>query len=130
MADVGFGELRDRGDGDDILVSEAVAGVRFDAVLPRERGGVGEAAQFGGAFLALDMRVAAGVEFDDGGEEAHRRLDLARVGFAEQAAADARVVEAGDDRREGMLLARPVAPALGQALLALFGTHAERNSGW
>src|SRR3546814_3727758 len=60
MADLEFGELRDRGDGDDILVSEAVAGVRFDAVLPRERGGIGEAAQFGGAFLALDMRVAAG----------------------------------------------------------------------
>src|SRR3546814_8067999 len=70
-----------RGDGDDILVSEAVAGVRFDAVLPRERGGIGEAAQFGGAFLALDMRVAAGVKFDDGGAEAHRGLDLARVGF-------------------------------------------------
>src|SRR3546814_5492472 len=78
MADVEFGELRDRRDGNDIFIGQAVPRVRFDAVLPRERGGVGEAAEFGGAFLALDMRIAAGVEFDDGGAEAHRRLDLPR----------------------------------------------------
>src|SRR3546814_15153991 len=114
MADVEFGELRDRRDGNDIFIGQAVPRVRFDAVLPRERGGVGEAAQFGGAFLALDMRVAAGVEFDDGGAEAHRRLDLPRVGFDEQADADARVVETGDDRCEMIVLAGETGRASGR----------------
>src|SRR3546814_8883716 len=70
------------------------------------------------------MRVAAGVKFDDGGAEAHRGLDLARVGFDEQADADARVVEAGDDGGEMIVLPRGVEPALGRALLALFGNDA------
>src|SRR3546814_4113380 len=49
MADVELGELGDGRDGDDIVVGQAMARVRLDAVLPRERGGVGEAAELGGA---------------------------------------------------------------------------------
>ena len=44
--------------------------------LTRERGGVGDAAQLGGARLALDMGVAAGVELDDRRAEPDRGLDL------------------------------------------------------
>src|SRR3546814_3706040 len=84
MADVELGELGDGRDGDDIVVGQAMARVRLDAVLPRERGGVGEAAELGGAVLALGTGISAGVEFDDRRPEAHRRLDLARVGLDEQ----------------------------------------------
>ena len=77
MADVELGELRDRGDRHDIVEGQAVAGMRLDAVLDRERGAVGDAPQLGRAFLALDMGVAAGVEFDDRRAEPHRGLDLA-----------------------------------------------------
>src|SRR3546814_3572507 len=77
-----------------------MARVRLDAVLPRERGGVGEAAELGGAVLALGTGISAGVEFDDRRPEAHRRLDLARVGLDEQADADAGVGEARHDRGE------------------------------
>src|SRR3546814_13762677 len=65
-------------------LGQAMARVRLDAVLPRERGGVGEAAELGGAVLALGTGISAGVEFDDRRPEAHRRLDLARVGLDEQ----------------------------------------------
>ena len=37
---------------------------------------VGDALQLGGALLALDMGVAAGVEFDDRRAEADRGFDL------------------------------------------------------
>ena len=76
MADVELGELRDGGDRDDIVEGQAVAGVRLDAVLGRERGAVGDALQLGRALLALDMGVAAGVEFDDRRAEPQRGLDL------------------------------------------------------
>src|SRR3546814_7768045 len=65
MADVELGELGDGRDGDDIVVGQAMARVRLDAVLPRERGGVGEAAELGGAVLALGTGISAGVAFDD-----------------------------------------------------------------
>ena len=46
MPDIEFGELRDRGDGTDVVERQAVARMGFDAVLCRERGGFGQAAQF------------------------------------------------------------------------------------
>ena len=76
MADVELGELRDGGDGDDIVEGQAVAGVRLDAVLGRERGAVGDALQLGRALLALGMGVAAGVELDDRRAEPDRGGDL------------------------------------------------------
>ena len=63
----------------------------LDAVLRGERGGVGEAAQLGGARLAVQMGVAAGVELDDRRAEADRGLDLGRIGLDEQADADVRL---------------------------------------
>ena len=72
------------------------------------------------------MRIATRVEFDDGGAEAHRRLDLPRIGFDEQADADSRIVQPRDDRREVVMLSRRVEPPLGRTLLALFGDDARR----
>ena len=77
MADVELGELGDGGDRDDIVEGQAVAGVRLDAVLDRERGAVGDALAARGALLALDVGVAAGVELDHRRAEAEGRLDLA-----------------------------------------------------
>src|SRR4051794_6871985 len=59
MADVELPELRDGGDRLDVVEGQAVAGMRLDAVLGGERGGVGDAAQLGGPRLAFEMRVAA-----------------------------------------------------------------------
>jgi len=49
--------------------SGKLAGVGLDAVLGRQRGGVGDALELGGTLLAHDMGVAAGVELD------HRRAE-------------------------------------------------------
>ena len=73
MADVELGQLGDGGDRHDIVEGQAMAGMRLDAVLGGQRGGVGNALQFGGAFLALDMGVAAGVELDHRRAEPDRR---------------------------------------------------------
>ena len=59
--------------GHDIVEGQAVAGVRLDAVLGGERGRVGDALQLGGALLALDMGIAAGVELDHRRAEPQRR---------------------------------------------------------
>jgi hypothetical protein len=65
MPDVQLGELRDGGDRGDIVERQAVAGMRLDAVLGRKPCAVGDAVQFGGALLAVEMGEAPGVEFDD-----------------------------------------------------------------
>src|SRR3546814_5431921 len=49
-----------------IVESEAVAGMRFDAVLDGERGRLGDAAKLLRLRLVVDMGIAAGVEFDHG----------------------------------------------------------------
>src|SRR5687768_1898967 len=69
MPDVEFGDLRNGGDGDDIVEGETVAGMGLDPVLGGERGGIGEAAEFFHTGLAVAVGVAAGVEFD------HRRAE-------------------------------------------------------
>ena len=90
-----------------------------------ERGGVGDAAQLGGARLALEMGVAAGVELDDRRAEPDRRLDLARVGLDEQADPDVRRrARRATIRSEMIVLAGGVEPALGGPLLALLGDDA------
>ena len=66
--------------GRDIVEGQAVAGVGLDAVLGGERGAVGDAPEFGGALLAVDMGEAAGVELDHRRAEANRGLDLALAG--------------------------------------------------
>ena len=92
--------------------------------LTRERGGVGDPAQLGGARLALEMGVAAGVELDDRRAEADRGLDLGRVGLDEQADADVRGAEPVDIISEMVVLAGGVEAAFGGPLLALLGDDA------
>ena len=62
-------QLRDRRDRVDIVERQAVAGVDLDPVLGGERGGVGQAAEFGRLRLARQFGVTAGVELD------HRRAE-------------------------------------------------------
>ena len=124
MADVELGELRDGGDGSDIVEGQAVAGVGLDAVLGRQRGAVGDALKLGGALLALDMGVAAGVELDHRSAEPERRVDLLLARLDEQADADVRGAELVDIISEVIVLAGGVEPALGGPLLALFGDDA------
>ena len=99
VADVELGELRDGGDRLDVVVSQAVPGVRLDAVLGGERGHVGDLLQLDRDLLALGMRVFAGVELDHRRAEPQRGFELALVGGDEQADADAGVEQARDDRR-------------------------------
>ena len=110
--------------GGDIVEGQAVAGMGLDAVLDGERGGVGDAAQLGGARLALEMGVAAGVELDDRRAEPDRGLDLGRVGLDEQADADVRGAEPVDIISEMIVLAGGVEAAFGGPLLALLGDDA------
>ena len=90
MADVELGQLGDGGDGCDIVEGQAVAGVRLDAVLGGERGGIGNALQFRGALLAFDMGVAAGVELDHRRAEPQGGVDLPLARFDEQRHANVR----------------------------------------
>ena len=114
--------LRDGGDGHDIVEGQAVAGVRLDAVLGGERGGIGDALQLGRPLLALDMGVAAGVELDDRRAEPDRGLDLRFGRLDEQADADVRRAQPVDEIGQMVVLAGGVEPALGGPLLALSGT--------
>ncbi len=100
----------------------------LDSVLGGERGGVGEAAQLLRPRLALEMGVAAGMEFDDRRLEPDRRLDLARVGLDEQADPDVRLGEAGDAGEEVVVLAGGVEPALRWS--APRGVSGTRQAAW
>ena len=75
MADVELGQLRDCGDRRDIVEGQAVAGVRFDAVLGGKRG-ASAMRLIPPPLLARRMRVAAGVELDHRRAEPKRGLDL------------------------------------------------------
>ena len=60
MADVEFGKLRDRGNGDDIVIGKAVACVRFNAVFPCQRRRIGQTFQLRRAFFARTGYFPAG----------------------------------------------------------------------
>ena len=119
MADIEFGQLRDRGDGDDIVIGQAVAGMGFDPVPGSERGAVGDSLQFGHSVVSRRMGIAAGVELDHRCAEAQGRVDLALAGFDEQADPNPGLAQPVDERAQGLELAGRVEPALGGALLAL-----------
>ena len=70
------------------------------------------------------MRVAAGVEFDDGRAEPHRSFDLSLVRLDEQADADVRGAELVDIVSEVVVLARRVEAALRRTFLAPLGDDA------
>src|SRR3546814_15512703 len=89
-----------RSDGE----SEAVAGMRFDAVLDGERGHLGDAAKLLRLRLVVDMGIAAGVEFDHGRLQADRRFQLPRIGLDDQADPDIRFGEARYEGRELIML--------------------------
>src|SRR5205085_12156291 len=117
MADVELGQLRDGGNGDDIVEGQAVAGVRLDAVLDRKRGTIGDALQFSGALVAVDMGIAAGVEFDDRRAEADGGCDLLLGRFYEQADTDARRAKFVDIISEMIVLPGGIEAAFGSPLL-------------
>ena len=79
--------------GNDIVEGQAVARVRLDPVLDRERGAVGDALELDGALFALGVGVAAGVELDHRRAQADGRRDLLLGRFDEQADADIRRAE-------------------------------------
>ena len=105
VANVEFRELGNRGDRLDVLISEAVPGVRLDAVLGGERSHVGNALQFRGASVTLRMGIFAGVEFDHGGAKPQCRLNLAGFRRDEQADANPGISQALYYRVEAVVLA-------------------------
>ena len=124
MADIELGDVGNGGDRLDIVEGQAVAGMRLDAVLGRQRRRLGDAAELDCLLVAGQMRVAAGVELDDRRAEANRRLDLGGIGLDEQADADAGSAQSFALRGKMMALAGGVEPALGGPLLALLGDDA------
>ena len=101
-----------------------MAGVRLDAVLRGERGAICDALQLDRALLALEMGETASVEFDDRCAEADGGSDLFLRRLDEEADADVRGAQSVDIISEVVVLPGGVQPALGGALLALFGDNA------
>src|SRR5690554_1961851 len=93
MPDVELGDLRNRRDRLDVLVSQAVAGMRLDAVLDRERRHVGDLSQLDRDLIAFRMGIFAGVELYHRRAEPQRGVELALVRGDEQTDADAGVLE-------------------------------------
>ena len=124
MPDVEFGQLRNRGNRLDVLVSQPVARVGFDPVLGGECGHVGQAPEFVGDSIARRMGIFTCVELYHGSLQHHRRFDLALVRRNEQADADPGIAEALDHRVKPVVLPGGIEPALGGALLAPFGDDA------
>ena len=73
MADIELADLRDRGDRDDIVERQAVAGMRLDAVLGGKRGGIGDSLELGRTRVAVEFAIAAGMNLDDRRAQAERR---------------------------------------------------------
>src|SRR5690606_20635373 len=124
VADIELGELGNGGDRLDVVVGQAVAGVRLDSVLRRQSGHVGDPAQLYRNLFAGGMRVFAGVKLDHRRPESQRRLELSLLWSDEQAHADARVEQARDDGLQVVVLPGRIEPTLGGAFLALLGHDA------
>ena len=74
--------------GNDIVVGQAMSRMGLDPVFDRERCAIGDFPQLGCPLVALDMRIAAGVELDHRRTEPARGVDLALGWLDEQAYAD------------------------------------------
>src|SRR5689334_18420967 len=105
MADVELGDLRDCGDGNDVVEGQAVAGVRLDAVLHRQCRAVGNPLELDRSFFAFRVSVAPRVELDDGGAEPQGGVDLPLGRLDEQAYADVGGAELVDVISEVIVLA-------------------------
>src|SRR6185503_9546177 len=90
VADVELADLGEGGDGADVPVGQAVAGVDEQSQLAAQPRGVDDEAQ-GGLPRALVPRlgVGRGVDLDGGDPDLVRLLDLLEVGVHEQAHVDA-----------------------------------------
>ena len=100
----------------------------FDAVFGGECGRIGNAFEFlldpGRVAVEPQMRVAPGVQFDDGCLEPHRGINLPGIGFDEQAHPDARIGQARYNRGQLVVQSGSVEPAFGGAFLAPLGHDA------
>ena len=126
MPDIQLGQLRNGGDGDDIVKGQAMARMRLYAIFPRQRGGVGQPFQLRLASAFRQMRVSAGVELHHRRTQTNGGVNLSRIRLDEQADADASVFEARYDGVEVIMPARRVQPAFGGPLFALFRDDAGR----
>ncbi len=88
MADVEFGKLGDGCDRHDIVESQAMAGMRLDAILGGERACFGDATEFGGLLFTFELAIMAGMEFNDWSTEPECGINLLLRRFDEQRDAD------------------------------------------
>ena len=84
VADVEFDDFGDGGDGRDVGVGEAVAGVDFEAEGFGEVRTFGEADEFVGVACFRAVGVGAGVEFDDVRADVGGGAELVFVGVNEE----------------------------------------------
>jgi hypothetical protein len=78
MADVELAHLGIAATGRDVGVAQAMAHVALEAEPGAQRGALLQAGELGLLRLALQLAIAAGVQFDDRRAQGHRRLELAR----------------------------------------------------
>ena len=94
--------------------------------ISRKRRAIGNPLELDRSLLAVDMGVATGMEFDDGGAKADGSLDLRFRRLDEQADADVRLAEPVYVRTQVFELPCHVEPALGRALLPFLRDDAGR----
>src|SRR5580765_1662168 len=119
MPDVQFLDLRNGGDGPDILISEAVPSVDFEAARCTVCSGVANGAQRLLAFSAGRVAIGTGVQLHHWRADRLRRIELFVVRFDEQRHANASIAQSLNNRREARALASGIDAAFGCPLLAL-----------
>src|SRR6185436_12770269 len=98
--DVQLLDVRERGDGGDVLVVEPVSRVDAQAVLAREHGRGPEARELVPALRSARVRIAARVELDELRADVDGGGDLPEVGVDEEADLRAALPERGDGAQE------------------------------
>src|SRR5690606_9166555 len=125
VADIELGNAIERGNGPDVAVVQAVAGVDPHAVAQAFGHGRAQALQFGFALGLAGLGVGAGVQFDDRRANLRRGLDLGDIRVDEQRHPDTGIVQARHRVAHGALRAPHIEAAFGGELGALFGHQAD-----
>jgi len=122
--DVQLLHVRQSGDGTDVLVVEAVAGVDAEPVIASVDRGGPEPRELVKLPRAERVGVASGVELDEDGLGLGGRANLAQIRIDEEADFDAGVREGGNRAREPSTFRDDIESAFGGHLVAILGNDA------
>src|SRR5579883_3153593 len=98
MADIELDDLRNCRDGSNGFIAQAVSRMAFQADRFGMRGRGDETLELKAALCARGVAIGAGMQFDDGGIQCPRRVELPHLGIDEQRDTDAATTKSVDDR--------------------------------